>query len=290
MKNINRIYYLFIILLFVLQACEPKPLDMKIKTNKSKIVISPVFNSQSELGVLVTKSFSANISMQKDPLDILNTCKIENVSVSLENNGVSSNLQGINPVFVTNTISFRPYSQYTITVRNNSNGETVKATTTMLPQVSIDAISLNVSRKFMDTSLHLKIRLNENADVKRYYMAVFKLNQTRGAVSGKKSILKQSLYNQVELFDNSNASNGKLVYEKTHHRSMTSFGADDSLVVEVSEVSEDYYRYLEIYRKTNSFINRLTGEPINLTSNVQGGMGFFFLLYPACREFELINH
>lgn len=272
-----------------LVACEPKPLDLKIRMDKPKIVIAPLFNSEDMLGVLVTKSFSSLVSPQQDPVNLFYGSRIEHARICIEHEGTTHHLAGMSPVFFSEDISFHPYSTYTLTVLDSQTGDFAKATTIMFPKTSLDTITLKACRRERDTALQMKISLQDDKSVKRYYLATFKLNQSNPPLPVKRSGTRQSLYDQIELFDNSKAVNGLLTYEKTYNSGLTSFGARDTLMVEVSEVSQAYYNYLTIYKKTGSLINQATGEPINLPSNVEGGAGFFFLLNPDYREFEMEN-
>jgi hypothetical protein len=275
------------ILLAALCGCEPKPLELDIKMNKPKIVITPVINSGNRLGVLVTRSFSALASPGKDPLDFFYGARVDHARVSIENNGKIYALIDLSPAFVSSDMSFLPYSDYTITVKDTVSGESVRATTTMLPEVDVDALVVKVSRHFKDTALHVRISINDAGAVKKYYLATYRTKTLDVAGKVKKSLIKKSLYDQIELFDNNKSVAGKLQYEKDYKQNTMAFGSRDSLVIDVSEISETYYKYLELYKKSGSFINQLTGEPVNLPTNVKGGAGFFFLLHPVSRYFDL---
>jgi hypothetical protein len=283
------IFSILITILIGLSSCEPKPIEMEIKMSAPKIVITPLFNSENELGVIVTRSFSSLESMEKDPFDLLYGSRVSSAKVSIENGGTVYELPGMSPFFLSQEISFRPYSEYTITVTDTANGETTKATTIMLPKANMDSLTLGISRRQNDTSLKLRISIDDAGSKRKYYLATFKLNQETGRKRTSNSLTRKSLYDMIELFDNSQAENGKVKYEKIFRQSLVEFRSNDSVVVDVSEVSEEYYNYLLIFKKTGSFINQLTGEPINFPSNVRGGAGFFFLLNPVYREFELAN-
>jgi hypothetical protein len=252
-----------------------------------KIVITPLFNSEDELGVLVTRSFSSLASMQENQFDLLYGARVNGAKAIIEHNGMRHELLSFSPIYLSGEITFSPYSEYTLTVTDTLNGETVKATTMMLPQVNLDTLMLTVSRQYNDTALNLKIRIHDDGIVKKYYLTTFKLNQEITKDKSSKSSIKKSLYDQIEIFDNSSTKDGKLVYEKTFRQNQVEFGSRDSVIVEVSEVSKAYYDYLTIYKKTGSFLNQLTGEPINFPTNVKGGAGFFFLVYPVYKDFIL---
>ena len=287
MKTRRKYYFISLSMLTGLWACEPKPLDIEVKMEAPKIVITSLFNSENELAVLVTQSFTSLTAPEKDPIDMFLRYKINNATVRLENNGKTQELIGVSPFYVASDISFLPYSEYTITVSDTLSGKSATATTIMLPQVDLDVMTLQLKQQEKDSTLHLKLQMNDAGIGRKFYLATFKLNQERPAIPVKNSLTKKSLYDQIELFDNSEIKNGKLTYERTYKKETCIFRDDDSLLVDVSEVSESYYNYLCVYKKMGSFINQLTGEPINFPGNVKQGAGYFFLLNPVYREFEL---
>ena len=63
--------------------------------------------------------------------------------------------------------------------------------------------------------------------------------------------------------------------------------AGDTLVVQVCRVDGGYYKYLQAYKRTGYLINQLTGEPINLPTNVQTGYGYFALCKPNRYVFDM---
>ncbi len=282
-------YYILFILIAGLSSCDPKPIDLEIQMEKPRIIISPLFNSENEIGILVTRSFSSLASVQ-NPFDLVYGSRINSARVSIENDGRAYNLAGVSPVYLSGDIGFRPYSEYRVIVIDTLTGEKAEASTVMLPQVKPHAIDLQRSDKAADTAVTLTLDIQDDASVKRYYLVTFNLNEEVRGKSGQKPLSGKSLYDVIEIFDNSAAANGHLTYEKTYRQNIVGFGGNDSVIVEVSEVSGEYYNYLSIYKKSGSVINQLTGEPINMPSNVRGGAGFFFLTYPVYKEFILGEH
>jgi hypothetical protein len=61
----------------------------------------------------------------------------------------------------------------------------------------------------------------------------------------------------------------------------------DTVVVTVGKIENHYFKYLDAYKRTGYLINQLTGEPINLPTNISGGFGYFSLFVPQRKVFNL---
>ena len=64
----------------------------------------------------------------------------------------------------------------------------------------------------------------------------------------------------------------------------------DTLIVQVARIDEGYFKYLQTYKRTGYLINQLTGEPINLPTNIQTGYGYFAIYKPHRYVFALQKH
>ena len=66
--------------------------------------------------------------------------------------------------------------------------------------------------------------------------------------------------------------------------------SNDSVAVTLSNISEEYYRYLGLREKSNNWFSQVTSEPINYPSNIVGGYGFFSTHHPDIITFELEDY
>jgi hypothetical protein len=53
--------------------------------------------------------------------------------------------------------------------------------------------------------------------------------------------------------------------------------------VALSNIPKGYYEYLAAYKRSGNLLSQLTGEPVNLPTNVQGGYGYFALTKPSIK-------
>ena len=72
------------------------------------------------------------------------------------------------------------------------------------------------------------------------------------------------------LYSSKDAVNNKLMKTIT-----LSAAGSDTIDVEIAKIDGGYYKYLDAYIKTGYLVNQLTGEPVNLPSNMSNGYGYF---------------
>jgi hypothetical protein len=65
------------------------------------------------------------------------------------------------------------------------------------------------------------------------------------------------------------------------------FSAGDTVAVFLSNISEEYYGFLKMRNDRRYNFSAFASEPLNFTSNVKGGLGYFNLHLPDARIFVL---
>lgn len=113
---------------------------------------------------------------------------------------------------------------------------------------------------------------------------------------------KTSLYNNMDGLNY--FENGKNITLQTILVSDKEFGgtysnkvkllgvtAQDSIVVTLSNINEQYFNYLKI-RSSNggNILNQLNMEPISHPSNITNGYGFFNAHFPDIKYFDLSQY
>jgi hypothetical protein len=76
-------------------------------------------------------------------------------------------------------------------------------------------------------------------------------------------------------------------YEETFRVFPRDYQAGDTIAVSLANISEEYYRFMELRQDNRFSLVEFLGEPINYPTNVSGGKGFFNLYIPDIRTFVL---
>ncbi|MGL4598052.1 MAG: DUF4249 family protein, partial [Bacteroidia bacterium] len=74
------------------------------------------------------------------------------------------------------------------------------------------------------------------------------------------------------------------------NRELSGIGYNDTIAVTISNISKGYYEFLSAFKRSGSFVNQLSGEPINYPTNVENGYGYFIAHYPSISFFELVDY
>lgn len=280
----------FLASLTLLTGCEPDPIDIELPAHEPRLVIASGLASvrdstlgvfDSALVVVVTRSLSALSGASEQPQDsaLVSGQLVPHARVELLGGGQSWTLQSLGGgAYALIDPPLTPGAAYTLFVTDSASGLHCEATTTYLPQIRFDYVKPTVTRADHDTAVVLEYQLTDRPG-SSFYMVQYttqKGMQARLAVAGggaaDPNALLGSLQADLRLLTDNDFTNGRYTL-----REQIPVGGQDTLLLNVAQVSEDYFRFLQAYRKSGKFFNQITGEPINLPTNVRNGYGFFGL-------------
>jgi len=168
---------------------------------------------------------------------------------------------------------------YELKVNSESLGE-VSAVTTVKPLVSFDDIKAElVFNGFDDTLAQITYQLSDPVGQNWYMLNVQQIERDE--------VLDDLLNPRAftRLMDDQNF-NGR-VHKETFRVFPRDFIPGDTIAVLLSNISKDYYDFIDLRLDNRfSFVEYL-GEPVNYPSNVKGGKGFFNLYIPDVKLFVL---
>jgi hypothetical protein len=274
-------YFSFAVLL-VLSACVPDPLAVSgIPVVKPQIVVSTQIIPDRSLIVLLTKTFGAlDASDDSDPEELLNQIAVNDAVVTLAGPGGTYELEPLdNGLYGGLVIPFEVGEEYALRVVSESLGE-VSATTTVKPLISFDDIKAElIFNGFDDTLAQITYRVTDPVEQNWYMLNVQQIERDE---------LTDNLLNPrafTRLLDDE-TFNGT-TYQETFRVFPRDFIPGDTIAVSLSNISKEYYDFMELRLDNRfSFVEYLS-EPINYPSNVTGGKGFFNLYVPDVETFVL---
>ena len=290
MKHLNLIF----ILIIVFTACEPKAIDIDVPPAETKLVISSQIIPNRVMIVSVTGSFSAlENKHEKDSLSkgFLDSIFVSNALVTVSYFGQTDTLNMISPGLYAsvNTLQYN-YGTYNLYTKDPATGLEVTASTTLLPQVRFDSVYPSIIKTPIDSVVNLYYELSDNLNTVNYYVVnyVRKLNAGNSSLDINQvfSNGNNSFQTYFDLLNDDSFNKGKLAMNKK----LEHVTPHDSIAVMVSNISKSYYDFLSAYKRSGSFFNQLTGEPINYPSNINNGYGYFNAHYPTIRYFDLKNY
>ena len=276
----NILSILFLALIFT--KCTPQPLPIVIEELKPKIAISSIAIDANTVMVIASYSvnsltslnYSANANTPVLPDGIL----IDNAIITISDGTKIFTLDKIYPGIYSKTdMNLTPGTQYNLSVTDLAKGEHIVAKTTYYEALPADKILPVVTRNPHDTSIQLKLSMQDNSTSINYYvMAYDRINPNTVPSpinSPNFSIVGLDAVKKVEIFSSADAVNG-MIY-KTFD--ILNIKPSDTLFVHYGKIDKGYFNYIKSYKKTGSLVNQITAEPITLPTNTITGFGYFAL-------------
>lgn len=266
----------------MLVGCLPEPLDVKgIPVVKPQIVVSTQIIPDRSVVVLLTKTFGAlDASDDSDPEELFEQIAVDDATVTIAGPQGTYELEPLeNGLYGGLIIPFEVGEEYELKVSSASLGE-VNAFTTVKSMISFDDIKAElIFNGFDDTLAQITYRLSDPVEQNWYMLNVQQIERDE---------ILDDLLNPgsfTRLMDD--AEFNGTTHQETFRVFPRDFIPGDTIAVSLSNISKDYYDFIELRLDNRfSFVEYLS-EPVNYPSNVNGGKGFFNLYIPDVEFFVL---
>ena len=258
-------------------ACrKPAPLDISVPQSAKTIVVSSASPNSHTLAVAAGYTFHSalhadSVTDNRDAL--ISQYMIDSGSATLSYDG-SNELplcRIAKGIFARNDLQLQPGKSYTLTIVDNKHNIVTKGSATYMSPPVVNHVAPVKTVSGSDTVVQLSFEL-DNIQPGEYYYVSYKTSSAIRSTGGggKKEILLNFEPKKVLLYSSKDAVNNKLMKTIT-----LSAAGSDTIDVEIAKIDGGYYKYLDAYIKTGYLVNQLTGEPVNLPSNMSNGYGYF---------------
>jgi hypothetical protein len=268
--------------MLALYACSPDPLEVKdIPKVNSQIVVSSQIIPDRSLLVLLTKTVDAlEVSDNNNPQQLLDQIAVNDAVVTVTGPLGTYQLFFLgNGVYGGLIIPFEKGETYTLKVISKTLGE-VTAATTVKPLIRFDEIKAELyHNNFDDTLAQITYSLNDPEATNFYMINVQEVEGKDIAINA----INPRAY--TKLLDDSNFNGSE--YGEQFRVLFRDYKPGDSILVSLSNINEDYYKFMKLRIDNRFSLVEFLGEPVNYPSNVEGGKGFFNLYIPDVRFFVL---
>jgi hypothetical protein len=269
---------LMIVIGVMLTGCLPDPLEVSgLPVLKPQIVVSTQIVPDESLVVLLTKSFGAlDASDDSDPAEVLSLIAVNDAVVTITGPASTDTLLFLgNGIYGGIAIEFTAGAEYTLAVNSISLGK-VSATTKVLPQVSFEDLDAKLYFDgFDDTLAEVSYRIQDLPEKNWYMLNVVEVDSDE---------IEEQLLNPrtfSRLLDDADFESP--VYGEVFRVFPAEFDKGDTIAISMSNISKDYYDFVEMRLDNRFSLVEFLGEPVNYPSNVKGGKGFFNLYVPDIR-------
>ena len=285
MKTLKIQNYLFGLVFLTLFACSPENLLINVKPAESQIVVASQLFPGDFMVVFLTRSFSA-LEGNEDTLsaDFLEKIIVDDALVTITYLDRIDTLEQIDDtpgIYLSDTTGDIAFSDIRLEVFDPLTNQTVAATTTALPQLLPDSIAYLEEIVDEDTSYQFYYSFFDPAETNNWYIvnifdpgrfANIVENDPLGLLGGG----RDGNFHEAVISDQTIDEN---FYERTLN--LQNPRKSDTLAFYFSNISEGYFRFLDARQRTGGIIASLTSEPVNLPTNVEGGLGYFNAQLPS---------
>lgn len=271
---------LYLLLFAGIIACQPEPLVVNdVPAADSKMVVSSIAAGDAEVSIFLTRSYSALEENLERNTDLIENYVISGAQAKITSEEGEVVLNELVPgVYGTDALNLISGRSYELEVYDPESNQTARAKTTMLEKMRFNQVSVDVEPSSIDTVVKVNYSFTD-APGESYYM--INVQKVHFEQSEPEEIVANRVFTYL-IDDQEIADGGELSGEFFAFFRWLSIR--DTLIVNLSNISYEYYDYLE--RVNNGFLGpSLISEPYNYPTNIQNGYGFFNLYYRDNRLF-----
>jgi hypothetical protein len=287
--------YIFILLVVamtaLLHSCVPKPLDIILPEQQSKMVVSSLIIPNQIMLVSLTRSFTSlsnpnDTSGSNGDSTFYKKYVVDSALVVVSYSGKSDTLFRTSPgIYASlNTLQISG-NTYTLYVKDYTSGEEITAQSVMLDKISFDSIRPYIIRGLKDTTAYIKYSFTDQPANSNYYMVNYSSVSQAGSFSKGLPGLNNTNFQDLDLYTENDLVNGRIEREKE-----LNVAATDTINIQLVNISKGFFEFMTAYKRSGKLINQLTGQPINYPSNVRNGYGYFNTHYPDVKLFDLSKY
>jgi hypothetical protein len=265
----------------ILIGCLPEPLPVgNVPQLEPRIVVSSQIVPGRGLVVFVTKSVGAlDAGRESDREELINQVVISDAIVTLHQDDEVDTLIALGNGFYGDiSEAWQEGVSYELHVKTDSLGE-VSAISKVTERIPFSSASARIYYTGYDSLLQVDYGLND-PEGRNYYMINIQRFSTTEDIS---SLLTPRIFTHL-IEDND--FNGKY-FQDEFKVFFQDFSKGDTVAVFLSNVNEDYYKFLKLRNDNRYNVADFASEPANYPTNVKGGYGFFNLHLPDVRIFVL---
>jgi hypothetical protein len=266
----------------VLVSCLPEPLAIDgLPVVKPEIVVSTQIVPDRSLVVLLTKTFGAlEGSDDSDPQELLRQIAVDDAIVVITGRNRIDTLVNLGYGFYGDVIiPFESGDEYGLYARSETLGE-ITSTTTVKEQIQFEDIYAGLWTNGFGDTLAQVTHAFIDPPGKNWYMLNVQEVEREDIIE---NLLNPNAF--MRLHDDIDFEGTEL--EETFHVFPRDYHPGDTIVVSLSNISNDYYDFLKLRVDNRFSLVQYLSEPVNYPSNINGGKGFFNLYIPDVKVFVL---
>jgi hypothetical protein len=270
----NHHLLLFVCLSLLIYACFPEPLDVEgVPSPDNQVVVNSQIVPDQFLAVSITRNFSALTAGPQSNIDsFLTTLLISDLEIHIRADGQTYIMDSVSEgIYGLDELPQEAGTLYELSFINPFNGDTTRASTTMMEFVGFESLETSLLVNEFDTLLDVQYSLIDPPGKNWYMINVQELDSSIDITNRP----------FTELISDENFEDE--LYQSSFTVFFRDFEPQDTILISLTNISEEYYEFLELRNEQRyQFISEL-GEPVTYPTNVINGFGFFNAHLPDIR-------
>ncbi len=290
--------YLYLIWSYLLlQGCTPEDILIEVAPEPSRVVVSSQLIQENFLLVTLSRSFSALAPDGFERLEdnFVDDLLVDSALVTIEYATFIDTLFEAGPGIYAAELSEAIISEtYRLVIYDSLNEDYVTATTQLMPQVRLEGGRLEEEVFGSDTIFNTRFVFTDPEEPNWYITQATQVDGFTLDDLLTAEIINDSLVLGNEsvppVFDEDATAN--LLYtrifsdlefdsSKVERSVNVPDNPGDTLIFNLINITEGYFRYLDAQQRNDSFLASISGEPINFPTNVENGFGYFTMNKPS---------
>jgi len=267
-------------LLMLAVSCLPDPLEVgSVPEARVELVVSTQMIPDQSLLVLLTRTFGAlDASNDSDPQELLDLIAVNDALVTIEGPQGRDTLQFLgNGAYGGVFIPFEEGEKYDLNINSVELGE-AHATTEVKPRVDFTDVEAELFYNgFNDTLAQIIYTFNDAPEQNWYMINVQEVERD--------DLIENLLNPRAFTILVPDADFNGNPYSESFRVFPRDYEPGDTIAVSLSNISEEYYRFMKLRIDNRFSLVEFVSEPVNYPSNIVGGKGYFNLYVPDVRFF-----
>jgi len=264
----------------LLSSCLPDSLEVEsVPAAKTELVVSSLIVPDQSVLVFLTRSFGAlDASDNSNPNELLDLIAVNDAVVTIEGPDGKDTLNFMgNGAYGGVPISLKVGEEYLLNAISSELGQ-VYAKTEVKRTVEFENIEAELYYNgFNDTLAQITYSLSDGPERNFYMINVQEVE--------REDILENLLNPRAFTLLVPDASFNGHSHADQFRVFPRDYAPGDTIAVSLSNISEDYFKFMQIRIDNRFSFVEFVSEPVNYPSNIVGGRGYFNLYIPDVRIF-----
>jgi hypothetical protein len=262
----------------LMSACLPDPLEVEeVPLPEEQVVIGSQLIPDQFIAISLSKNFTAlEAGPDSDLDDLIADLLVSEVDLSISVEGKDyAMLELVSGIYGINELPQEPGTRYTLTFINPINQDSTIAETVALPNIGFSSLNPVLDYTEFDSLLRVQFSI-EDPPGPNWYMVNAQSIGTSIDISRRPF---------TQLYTDEGVD-GEII-EDQFTVLFRDFTEEDTVLISLANISEEYFEFLELRDNQAFLLLDGLGEPVNYSTNVTNGLGFFNVHIPDIRIFLL---